>query len=252
MANYCMLCGKKLGIFASYCEDIFTGNTANCICNDCMEKTNIILKKSEMKIPLKPEDFERFSEDGKKYIDEYLEADSVYEEEVEVIDPMDCDVGDAVISHTFEVDDEECAEILKQLHAMDTTEIEKFLDPLVSENDTADGFMTEIMTLDDDELDSVISDQREYYNNAEWAYVLFVKEVRTAAKEHTPLPIRTSEVAEIEDDKVDTQNADEAEIERLRNVFMQKTEEELKEIITDGDFTAEARIAAKQLLEENF
>lgn len=249
MANRCMLCGKKIGLFSSYGEDIFTGNTANCICSECMEKTDIILKKSEMKIPLKAEDFERFSEEGRKYIDEYLEADSVYEEEVEVMDPMQHEIGEAVISHTFEVDDGESENVLKKLRTMESGEIEKFLDPLVSENDTADGFMNEIMLLNNSELDSVIADQREYYNNAEWAYILFVKEVRDSAKEGKRKSNKDDEPSKTEIAEEIPKNVDASEIERIKTLYKDKNKEELEEIINDPGFTYEAHKAAKELLD---
>ena len=55
MASFCILCSKKLGLFSSYGEDIFTGDPSNKICNECLKKAETILKKVEMKIPVEAE-----------------------------------------------------------------------------------------------------------------------------------------------------------------------------------------------------
>lgn len=243
MANKCMLCGKKIGFFSVAGEDIFTGNSANAICKDCMEATDIIFKKAEMKIPVKPEDLERFTEEGKSYVTEYISADGVFEDIDVPKDPMQCEIGEAIISHTFEVDDNEAERILEELHNMQPKDIEKYLDPLVSENESADAFFNEIMALSDEELESVLLDQREYYNNAEWAYILFLKERRDAIKEKVEVVEQKPEVKLDTPDEVDT-----AKIEEFKVTFSDRTREELEEILKDGEYLYEARKAAEELL----
>ncbi len=245
MANKCMLCGKKIGLFSIAGEDIFTGNSANAICKDCIEATDVIFKKAEMKIPVKPEDLERFTEEGKQYVVEYISTDGVLEDIETPKDPMQCEIGEAIISHTFQVDDNEVARILDELHNMNAKDIEKYLDPLVSENETADAFFNEIMALSDEELDSVLSDQREYYNNAEWAYILFLKERRDQLKEPK---ITEQEKAEVVLEVPDEVNAE--KLEEFKEQFSDRTKEELIEIFEDGEYLYEARKAAEELLKD--
>ena len=246
MANKCMLCGKKIGLFSVAGEDIFTGNSANAICKECIAATDIIFKKAEMKIPVKPEDLERFTDEGRQYVTEYISADGVLEGVDTPKDPMQCEIGEAIISHTFEVDDNEVDRILDKLHNMNAKDIEKYLDPLVSENESADAFFNEIMALSDEELESVLADQREYYNNAEWAYILFLKERRDALN-HTEVEVseETAEVILEAPDEVDSQK-----LEEFKEQFSDRTKEELQEILEDGDYLYEARKAAEELLKD--
>ena len=248
MANKCMLCGKKIGLFAVAGEDIFTGNSANAICKDCIEATDIIFKKAEMKIPVKPEDLERFTEEGKSYVTEYISVDGVLEDIDTPKDPMQCEIGEAIISHTFQVDDNEVARILDELHTMNAKDIEKYLDPLVSENESADAFFNEIMALSDQELESVLLDQREYYNNAEWAYILFLKERRDALKQ-TAEEVK-EEKSEVKLDTPDQVNAE--KIAEFKEMFSDRTKEELEEILGDGEYLYEARKAAEELLNNTY
>lgn len=246
MANKCMLCGKKIGFFAVSGEDIFTGNTANAICKECVEQTDIILKKAEMKIPIKLEDLEKFTDKGKQYITDYLGSEGVFEDEDLFVDPMQCEIGEATISHTFLVDDEECAEILEKLHSMNPKEIEEYLDPLVSENETADGFFREIMALSNAELDSVLEDQREYYNNAEWAYLLYLKECRVRIEEKLG---ETENIDEAEGSPLIAPNEiDGLKIAEFQEKYADSTIEELQEIANSDEFLYEARVAAQNLL----
>lgn len=244
MANKCMLCGKKIGFFAVAGEDIFTGNSANAICKDCMEAADIIFKKAEMKIPVKPEDLERFTEEGKGYVTDYISTDGIFEDIDVPKDPMQCEIGEAIISHTFEVDDGEVERILNELKEMQPKDIEKYLDPLVSENESADAFFNEIMALSDEELESVLSDQREYYNNAEWAYILFLKERRDSINEKVEeVKEEKSEVILQTPDEVDPQK-----IAEFKENFSDRTKEELEEILGDSEYLYEARKAAEELL----
>lgn len=245
MANKCMLCGKKIGLFSVSGEDIFTGNPANAICKDCIELTDIVFKKAEMKIPIKPEDLERFTEEGRQLVAEYISTDGILEGVDTPKDPMQCEIGEAVISHTFEVDDAETNRILDELHSMNAKDIEKYLDPLVSENESADAFFNEIMALSDEELESVLSDQREYYNNAEWAYILFLKERRDALNEQPAEKKEEQQEAVIDEpDEVDNEK-----YESFKALFADRTKEELEEIVTDSEYVYEAHKAAKELLE---
>lgn len=182
MASFCILCNKKLGLFSSWGEDIFTGDPANKICDVCLRKAEIILKKVEMKIPVEAEDYSRFTADGIAYINEYLEPDGIVlgggAPATEATNLKELNVGDAVVSHTFEIDPEETENILKKLQEKSEEEIEEFLEGLVSDGESAENFMNDIKALDDEELSAVVSEQREYFNNAEWAYVLFVYNFR--------------------------------------------------------------------------
>ena len=127
-----------------------------------------------MKIPVEAEDYDRFTEEGLAFVNEYLEPDGIKlgggAVSTETASPKELEVGDATIGRTFEIDPEETENILAKLSEMSSDEIEAFLEGLVSENDTAENFMNDIKALDDEELQSVVADQREYFNNAEWAY----------------------------------------------------------------------------------
>ena len=245
MASFCILCSKKIGLFSSYGEDIFTGDPSKKICDECLKKAETILKKVEMKIPVEAEDYDRFTEDGLAYVNEYLEPDGIRlgggAVSTQIASPMDLEVGDATIGRTFEIDPEETENILKKLGEMSSETIEAFLEGLVSENDTAENFMNGIKALDNEELQSVVSDQREYFNNAEWAYILYVYNFRNGI------------VAETEEESIseilpEDGDFDQSEISRMTELFSQKSAEELKEIAADDSYTPEARMAAKNLL----
>lgn len=244
MASFCVLCSKKLGLFTSYGEDIFTGDPSNKICNECLKKAETILKKVEMKIPVEAEDYDRFTEEGLAFVNEYLEPDGIKlgggAVKHDAASLKELEVGDATIGRTFEIDPEETQNILAKLGEMSADEIETFLEGLVSENDTAENFMNDIKALDDEELQSVISDQREYFNNAEWAYIMYVYNFRNGI---------SADVEEKETEILPEDGAfDQAEINRMTEQFSDKTPEELAEIVTDESYTPEARMAAKNLL----
>lgn len=244
MASFCILCSKKLGLFSSYGEDIFTGDPSNKICNECLKKAETILKKVEMKIPVEAEDYDRFTEEGLAFVNEYLEPDGIKlgggAVSTETTSPKELEVGDATIGRTFEIDPDETENILAKLSEMSSDEIEAFLEGLVSENDTAENFMNDIKALDDEELQSVVSDQREYFNNAEWAYIMYVYNFRNGI---------SADVEEKETEILPPDGAfDQAEISRMTEQFSDKTSEELAEIVSDESYTPEARMAAKNLL----
>ena len=244
MASFCILCSKKLGLFSSYGEDIFTGDPSNKICNECLKKAETILKKVEMKIPVEAEDYDRFTEEGLAFVNEYLEPDGIKlgggAVSTETASPKELEVGDATIGRTFEIDPEETENILAKLSEMSSDEIEAFLEGLVSENDTAENFMNDIKALDDEELQSVVADQREYFNNAEWAYIMYVYNFRNGI---------SADVEEKETEILPPDGVfDQAEISRMTEQFSDKTSEELAEIISDESYTPEARMAAKNLL----
>ena len=244
MASFCILCSKKLGLFSSYGEDIFTGDPSNKICNECLKKSETILKKVEMKIPVEAEDYDRFTEEGLAFVNEYLEPDGIKlgggAVSTETASPKELEVGDATIGRTFEIDPDETENILAKLSEMSSDEIEAFLEGLVSENDTAENFMNDIKALDDEELQSVVSDQREYFNNAEWAYIMYVYNFRNGI---------SADVEEKETEILPPDGVfDQAEISRMTEQFSDKTSEELAEIVSDESYTPEARMAAKNLL----
>lgn len=244
MASFCILCSKKLGLFSSYGEDIFTGDPSNKICNECLKKAETILKKVEMKIPVEAEDYDRFTEEGLAFVNEYLEPDGIKlgggAVSTETASPKELEVGDATIGRTFEIDPEETENILAKLSEMSSDEIEAFLEGLVSENDTAENFMNDIKALDDEELQSVVADQREYFNNAEWAYIMYVYNFRNGI---------SADVEEKETEILPPDGVfDQAEISRMTEQFSDKTSEELAEIVSDESYTPEARMAAKNLL----
>ena len=245
MASFCILCSKKLGLFSSYGEDIFTGDPSKKICDECLKKAEIILKKVEMKIPIEAEDYDRFTEDGIAYVNEYLEPDGVTlgggAASIQIADPKELEVGDATIDHTFDIDPEETDKIFQKLCSMGGEEIEAFLEGIVSENDTAENFMKDIMSLSDDELQAVVSEQREYFNNAEWAYVLYVYNFRNGT---LPQP----EAEEIPEEEAEEEIYIPEEYQRMLNQLEDKTPEELEEISKDKSYTVEARMAAKTLL----
>ena len=244
MASFCILCSKKLGLFSAYGEDIFTGDPSNKICNECLKKAETILKKVEMKIPVEAEDYDRFTEEGLAFVNEYLEPDGIKlgggAVSTETASPKELEVGDATIGRTFEIDPEETENILAKLSEMSSDEIEAFLEGLVSENDTAENFMNDIKALDDEELKSVVSDQREYFNNAEWAYIMYVYNFRNGIS----ADVEEKETEILPQDGV----FDQAEISRMTEQFSDKTSEELAEIVSDESYTPEARMAAKNLL----
>ncbi len=101
----------------------------------------------------------------------------------EPLDPMTREVGEAVVDNTFESNDEVVSEVLESLKGLGEDEIESFLEGKLSEGTDAASFCDEVMMLNDEELQSVINDQREYYNDAEWAYILYVNEVRESRGE---------------------------------------------------------------------
>lgn len=244
MASFCILCSKKLGLFSSYGEDIFTGDPSNKICNECLKKAETILKKVEMKIPVEAEDYDRFTEEGLAFVNEYLEPDGIKlgggAVSTETASPKELEVGDATIGRTFEIDPDETENILAKLSEMSSDEIEAFLEGLVSENDTAENFMNDIKALDDEELQSVVADQREYFNNAEWAYIMYVYNFRNGI---------SADVEEKETEILPPDGVfDQAEISRMTEQFSDKTSEELAEIVSDESYTPEARMAAKNLL----
>ena len=244
MASFCILCSKKLGLFSSYGEDIFTGDPSNKICNECLKKAETNLKKVEMKIPVEAEDYDRFTEEGLAFVNEYLEPDGIQlgggAGSTETASPKELEVGDATIGRTFEIDPEETENILAKLSEMSSDEIEAFLEGLVSENDTAENFMNDIKALDDEELQSVVADQREYFNNAEWAYIMYVYNFRNGI---------SADVEEKETEILPPDGVfDQAEISRMTEQFSDKTSEELAEIVSDESYTPEARMAAKNLL----
>lgn len=250
MASYCMLCSKKLGFLSSFGEDVLTGNTANKICENCLNKTDVIFKKIEMKIPFTPEDFEGFSEEGQRYIDTYLETFGIKyplgDEDGDAEkknDIMNLEIGDATVEHSFDVDPEETEEIFEKFKDMTDSEIEDFLEGIVSEGDTADGFINEIISLNNEELAAVISEQREYYNNAEWAYIMLV-DYRRRMLEETEKKDEISESEEI------PEKINQAEVERMRDKYSALSAEELEEIISDRSYTYEARTAAEELLSD--
>lgn len=252
MALKCSLCGKKLGFFSAYGDDVLTGDPNKKICEVCLQAADVILKKIELKIPLEDKDFERFSEEGADFMKAYIEAEDeelleMAEESGEVKEKniMDHEVGDAVIDRTFSVDDNETEAVLSELRGITNDKIEQYLEGLVSENDTAEGFMRGIIELSDEELQEVIDEQREYYNNAEWAFILYVSEYRERInrqdEEQKPETDADGELAQSDD-------MNEAEITRMTEVFGDKDSEELAEIAKDASYTPEARIAAKNLL----
>lgn len=244
MASFCILCSKKLGLFSAYGEDIFTGDPSNKICNECLKKAETILKKVEMKIPVEAEDYDRFTEEGLAFVNEYLEPDGIKlgggAVSTETASPKELEVGDATIGRTFEIDPEETENILAKLSEMSSDEIEAFLEGLVSENDTAENFMNDIKALDDEEIQSVVADQREYFNNAEWAYIMYVYNFRNGIS----ADVEEKETEILPQDGV----FDQAEISRMTEQFSDKTSEELAEIVSDESYTPEARMAAKNLL----
>lgn len=254
MALKCSLCGKKLGFFSAYGDDVLTGDPDKKICETCLQAADVILKKVELKIPLEDADFERFSEEGTAFMKSYIETEDeeLLEMAGETADAeekelMDHEVGDAVIDRTFSVDEDETEVVLKELRGMTNDKIEQYLEGLVSENDTAESFMRGIIGLSDEELQEVLSEQREYYNNAEWAFILYVSEYR-------------DHIAHLKDEKKEKLSSDESilqdddlnptEIARMTEVFRDKTAEELKEIADDASYTPEARTAAKNLLNQ--
>ncbi len=247
MASFCILCSKKLGLFSGGNENIFSGDPAVKICDECLKKAETILKKVEMKIPVEAEDYDRFTAEGIAYINEFLEPDGLTigggADAKHTVSPMEREVGEAIIDRTFQVDDEEAQQILTKLNSMSSEEIENFLEGLVSENDTSEGFMNDIKALNDEELNAVISEQREYFNNAEWAYIMYVYNFRNkieaepTTEDIQPIPLPENEL-------------DTNEVERLLGIFSEKTQEELKEIVNDESYTPEARQAAKALLSE--
>jgi len=249
MASYCMLCDKKIGFFAAFGEDILTGKSGNKICEDCFQKAETIVKKIEMKIPFEKEDFEGFSEKGKEEIENYLKIYGITDpmkdisEDIEDIIP---EVGEATIGRSFEVDQEETMAVLEKIEGMTDTQIEKFLEGIVSENDTADGFMREILSLNDEELAFVLSEQRELYNNAEWAYIMLVERRRAAImKAVTNSQSTQYATEEIDDEGVELNSG---EVKRMTERLKSEEKEELEKILCDPSFTPEARAAAKELL----
>ncbi len=249
MASYCMLCAKKLGFFSAIEDDVLTGKSGNKLCEDCFRKAETIVKKIETKVPFEKEDLEGFSEDGEKIVREYLEiygisdplsgeiSDEDFEEEIRPLE-----VGDAVTTKLYEVDEEETNAIFEKMKEMSGKEIESFLEGIVSENDTADSFMREVLSLNDENLAAVLSEQRELYNNAEWAYILLVDYMRKAIDEAVQKP--EEEIPE------DDEPIDEAETERMKKQFSNLDRQELEKIITDKSYTKEARKAAEELLQD--
>lgn len=243
MATFCMLCEKKIGIFSAWGEDILTGKSSNRMCEDCYNKAETVIKKIETKIPIEPEDIEGFSEEGEKIMKEYIELYGGIETETEDTEneEREIKVGDAVTNKFFEVDEEETQAIFEKMNGITEKEIEKFLEGLVSENDTADGFMREILSLTDENLSAIISEQRELYNNAEWAYILHVEYMRKAIDD----AVQSSAESEPEEDD---SPLDEKEVERMTEQFSGEPKEALEQIISDKTYTKEAREAAKILL----
>ena len=250
MAKFCMLCGKKLGFFSTFSENIFDDDKTKKICEDCFNKIDAIAQKSEMKIPVTEADFEGFSDEGRILVENYVgETLKIFEavEETAPQDIMDIEIGEAVINTTFVVDDNEATSVFEQLKSMREEEIEEFLNPLVSMNETADSFMREIKSLTNEELKSVINDQREFYNNAEWGYILYVNDFReylqTAQNGNNEEKLNNNLNIEETPETIDT-----LEVERMKEQFSDRTREELEEIINDLSYTYEARLAAKELL----
>lgn len=248
MASFCILCSKKLGFFSAYGEDIFTGDPSKKICDECLKKAETILKKVELKIPFDAEDYDRFTEEGIAYVNEYLEPDGVAlgggAVAVETEKDRELQVGEATIARTFQVDEEETDLVSQKLKGMSEEEIESFLEGLVSDNDTAENFMNDIKALDDEELEAVVSEQREYFNSAEWAYIMYVYNFRNGA------PDEAEESQEIPEIIPENGELDAAEVERMKERLKDKTPEELREILADESYTAEARTAAKELMSE--
>lgn len=250
MANFCMLCGKKLGFFSTFSENIFDDDKTKKICEECFNKVDVIAQKNEMKIPVTAEDFEGISDEGKILVENYIGEtlkilDAVKDAESQ--DIMDLEIGEATINATFEVDDNEANSVFEQLKHMREEEIEEFLNPLVSMNETADSFMREIKSLNNEELQSVIADQREFYNNAEWGYILYLNDFRQFLAD-AQNGKNTTKVADNFAEAPAPDSVDTMEVERMKEQFSDRTHEELEEIISDDSYTYEARLAAKELL----
>ncbi len=244
MASYCLLCDKKLGFFSPWGEDILTGKSSNRLCEDCYNKAEAIIKKIETKIPIEPQDIEGFSEGGEKIIREYIELYGGIETETEYLEEKsEIKVGDAITAKFYEINDEETNAIFEKMKEMKESEIEAFLEGIVSENETADSFMREILSLNDENLAAIISEQRELYNNAEWAYILHVEYMRKTIDQ------ALESAKEAEPDHIsEALPFDQAEFERMKEVFGNESEEELKKISEDMSYTKEAREAAKFLI----
>ena len=250
MANFCLLCGKKLGFFTPSVDNFLTDDTREKVCENCFNLVDAISQKVEMKIPVTEADFEAFHEEGKKTVEKYIGEMSeilIMPQENAQADIMDLEIGEAIINQTFEVDDNEADAVFQQLKAMREEEIEEFLNPLVSIDETADSFMREIKSLTDDELKSVLADQREYYNNAEWGYILYVNDFREYLKSALDEKVESKNESDFSAEPV-PENLDMLEVERMKEIYAEFTREELKEIVNDASYTYEARMAAKSLL----
>ena len=250
MANYCMLCGKKIGFFMNSVEDFLTNNPENKICGDCDKLTDIILKKIEHQIPLEESDFEAFTPEGRAYIESHIiGADDVMtievEEEIKPENVMELEVGDSITHKIQSISEEETEEILKEIESYTFSQIEEYLDGLISQNQSPGEFMEEITNLSDEELSSILADQREYYNNAEWAYIRLVSNRRNDL-ENAQMQKKKASIPVCENEE----DINYGEINRMMEVFQDKEKSELEEIYADDSYTYEARIAAQKLINQ--
>lgn len=273
MPSSCMLCNKKLGLFSASVKNFLTDDKSLKLCADCEKK---IEKLKEMKYSgadIENFDYSGFSKEGAEIAAEFIEnlpeqsAEKENKESAEIaaeneemqadmtnaenetsepLDPMTREVGEAVVDNTFESNDEVVSEVLESLKGLGEDEIESFLEGKLSEGTDAASFCDEVMMLNDEELQSVINDQREYYNDAEWAYILYVNEVRESRGERPQE--KSKETKEI---VLDESTADDDAVEKLMEVHADKSQEELEEILNDESYTIDARVAAKRLIEQS-
>ena len=248
MASYCMLCENKIGFFSPWGEDILTGKSGNRLCEECYNKAEAIIKKIENKIPIEAEDYEGFSEAGMRLIKDHIELYGGIETELseKSQEKREIEVGEATTNKLYEINEDETQAIFEKMKETKESEIEKFLEGIVSENDTADSFMREILSLTDENLEAVINEQRELYNNAQWAYILHVQYMRKAIDE----AVLASVAPKSEPIEEDDSPLDEAELTRMLEKLSGEEKEALEEIISDNSYTKEAREAAKRLLEK--
>lgn len=254
MASSCIVCNKGIGLFSGAFKNFLTDDADKRLCRACAKKVNDLQNQKNSGKAVEEMDFSGIDEYGREIVEKFiteLPACEVKPEseqqasEKEPQDIMDYEVGDAVVAVTYQADENAVEQHLTELKAITDGEIEKYLEGKLSEGTEPSAFCEEVMTLNNDELKAVIADQREYYNDAEWAYILFVNDVRENRREPQPAEKEPQPVVVL-----DEAEADETEVEKYMSVHSDKTEEELREIYADDSYTLATRVAAKRLLEK--
>lgn len=249
MPSNCIVCNKKLGLFSGKVKNYLTDDDTAKICTECAEKIAALQNAKNCGKAVEELDFDTLPEFGKELVKKFIadlpavqfspKAEQETEDNV-----MNHEVGEAVVAVTFKHDDDNVKEIFSNLCGMGEDDIEKFLDGQLSEGTEATAFCEEIMQLNNDELQAVVDEQSEYFNDAEWAYILYVNEVR---RNHGEIPVEDEENTA---EDIDETAADDDGVKQLMEVHADKTEEELRDILNDESYTLEARVAAKRLIAE--